>query len=490
MWRDWTDTSRPERLVGTATVASFVLIRVTTWVLSLPVVITGDSLSYLPGPEEAVPPSGLVDFTKVSLLGNGVVRPWPIALFYSLLPQMELRSFVQLLLGTFAALVLAYAVWRLPLSRIPRTVLVCSVLVFYSTPEVVGWDLQILREPLLLALSTACVGLVMLGLMQRRVVWAVLAFVTSVLVLVIRPTFAPFVMAIDLAVAYTLWRRMADDLVSLRRRILVLGCLITLGVAAVGYTAFLQNNMDASWERWYSQTQSQAHFGYVVSDQNVHVEHVIAAIEKEDAPECLIDALPVDTSVWMGAPWGFYLGMSEVCPGFGEWYEATWPGWYYSFLVNNPEYVFRTAITQLRFGLSAPRMPNVTSPLPGPVSAFFFESGSGLEPTARYDPLFLYVPVAALLAILALAFNNWSIHVRGRGREVELVVFFILLGLSLVGSFLFNAMLVPDSPASIARIGLVSVMGIRLLGWGLLVVAFVTLASTIRDFQVRSKDSL
>lgn len=146
----------------------------------------------------------------VSLLGHAM-RPWPVPLFYALVPNDTLRMVAQVTLSIVAWLVLATTAGALMRNRWLRAVTFGSVLGFGSSVYVLNWDFEILAESL--TISFAALTLAAWLRFTRRPSGAnSTAAVTSLTVLMfLRPQLLPLVAFIAIVVLVSAFRSTAGS---------------------------------------------------------------------------------------------------------------------------------------------------------------------------------------------------------------------------------------------------------------------------------------
>ena len=446
-------------------VTIYVVLKLAQWVLSLPTIDGPDSHSYLPGPGLSVPPNWYVGFEKVSFTGDGVIRPWTVALPYALLLTDYFRSLFQLAVSVLAFLLLAYAmictcrdIW---LGRI----LALVVLTFSCTTLVSSWDMLMNRESLAISLTVALVGLAFLSSRYRSIGFLFLVILNSLLLIMTRPTLAPLAALILAVLLIMRARRTVVSVSSLRE--IRLGTVMRGALAAsfaaltLAYPAAYSVRMDSSWAGWYEQTMSETQFGYVVSDYNPKAESLKAALAL-DAPACLIEQIPVDTGDYVGAPWGFAAKVRDSCPEFADWFTSSWPSWYYRYILKHPDYVAKIGISGLPIAMRPWDATKSFSPLPAPLRDALFPVTTS-DGTSVYDPVVFYWGVAlgiGLLGLFAFRQRSWQ-FVRVHGREVALVGAIVIGGLI---SILTNLLLIPSYPLETNRVNVSAALALRMTG--------------------------
>ena len=446
-------------------VTIYVVLKLAQWVLSLPTIDGPDSHSYLPGPGLAVPPNWYVGFEKVSFTGEGVIRPWTVALPYALLLTDYFRSLFQLAVSVLAFLLLAYAMIRTCRDIWLGRILALVVLTFSCTTLVSSWDMLMNRESLAISLTVALVGLAFLSSRYRSIGFLFLVILNSLLLIMTRPTLAPLAALILAALLVTRARRTVVSVSSLReiRAGTVIRGALAASFAALtfAYPAAYSVRMDSSWAGWYEQTMSETQFGYVVSDYNPKAESLKAALAL-DAPACLIEQIPVDTGDYVGAPWGFAAKVRDSCPEFADWFTSSWPSWYYRYIVKHPDYVAKIGISGLPIAMRPWDATKSFSPLPSPLRDALFPVTTS-DGTSVYDPVVFYWGVAlgiVLLGLYAFRQRSWQ-FVRVHGREVALVGAIVIGGLI---SILTNLLLIPSYPLETNRVNVSAALALRMTG--------------------------
>jgi len=450
---------------ATLIVTIYVVLKLAQWVLSLPTIDGPDSHSYLPGPGLAVPPNWYVGFEKVSFTGQGVIRPWTVALPYALLLTDYFRSLFQLAVSVIAFLLLAYAMIRTCKNQRLGRILALVVLIFSCTTLVSSWDMLMNRESLAISLTVSLVGLAFLSSRYRSLAFLFLIMLNSLLLVMTRPTLAPLALLILLALLIVRARNSivgATSLGEISAGTVVRGVLVaSFAALTVVYPAAYSVRMDSSWAGWYEQTMSETQFGYVVSDYNPRAESLKAALAL-DAPACLVEQIPVYTGDYVGAPWGFAAKVRDSCPEFADWFKRSWPSWYYRYIVKHPDYVAKIGMSGLPIAMRPWDATKSFSPLPAPLRDALFPVTTS-DGTSVYDPVVFYWGIAlgiGLVGIFAFRKRSWQ-FVRGHGREVALVAAIVIGGLI---SILTNLLLIPSYPLETNRVNVSAALALRMTG--------------------------
>jgi hypothetical protein len=429
-------------------------------------------------------PNGYFGFEKVSLTGEGVIRPWTVTLPYALLGADFVRSFTQMLFSAGSFLVLAWVLWRVVRPPKLGASLGVGALLVSMTTLVASWDMLINRESIAISLTALFLGLAVLAVTDMR--WRVYLAVNLVAILltVTRPTIAPLTVGVLAVLLFVRIRRLRTAAKAQRAASVVVGTLLL--VVSVVYPAWLSTRIDGSWAEWYGHTMSETQFGYVVADYNPRAESLVEPLRQSGAPECLLEAIPVDTSEYLGAPWGFAADRNANCPGFTEWFSNSWPSWYYAYMASNPDYVAKLTMSGLPLALNPWDNGATMSLLPGSLRNLVFPSLEGEEPLGNYDPLFLYWAV-----FLGAAFTAMVVW-RGKWKQVwsqswEWILFSLAVISGSLASIIANLLLIPSYPLETNRINVSTALTLRLLGVALAVLLVWNLLSYLRNQQRRSQ---
>ena len=340
----------------------------------------------------------------MSFTGDGVIRPWTVALPYALQLTDYLRSLFQLLVSMAAFLLLAFTMIRTCKSAFLGKILALIVLVFSCMTLVGSWDLLLNRESLAISLTVSFVSLAFLSSVYRSYLFLLLVILNSLLLLVTRPTLAPLVILVLAVLLLSRVRRRMSDLSSVRELSTgsVMRGVVALVLASlvVIYPAAYSVRRDASWAGWYQQTMSETQFGYVVSDYNPKSETLKADLALV-APKCLIDQIPVYTGDYVGAPWGFAAQVRDMCPEFASWFRSIWPSWYYHYIAAHPAYVAKVGVSGLPIAMRPWDATKAFSPLPAPLLDMLFPVTTS-DGTSVYDPVVLYLGVAVRIVLIGL----------------------------------------------------------------------------------------
>lgn len=451
---------------GTRTViAVYIVLKFAQWVLSLPTIAGPDSHSYLPGPGLAVPPNWYVGFEKVSFTGDGVIRPWTVALPYALLLTDYLRSLFQLFVSMAAFLLLAFTMIRFCRNAWLGRTLAMIVLAFSCTTLVSSWDMLLNRESLAISLTVSFVSLAFLSRAYRSYSFLLLVILSGLLLLMTRPTLAPLVILVLAVLILSRVRRETSSPQVARHmnwgRLARGAAVVVLAALVVVYPAAYSVRMDASWAGWYQQTMSETQFGYVVSDYNPKAETLKADLALV-APDCLIDQIPVETVDYVGAPWGFTAHVRDTCPEFAAWFQKNWPAWYYRYLAVHPAYVAKVGVSGLPIAMRPWDATKSFSPLPAPVRDALFPVTTS-DGTSVYDPVVLYWGLSfgiVLVGLLTFRLRSWQ-FLRERWLEVALTAAIVLGSLL---SILVNLLLIPSYPLETNRVNVSTALAIRMTG--------------------------
>jgi hypothetical protein len=469
-----------ERIGLASAAVSYLVARIIQWILSLPVIFGPDSHSFVPGLGLTGAPNGYFGLEKVSLTGEGVIRPWTVTLPYALLGADFIRSFAQMLFSAVAFLLLAWVLLRVVRSRTLGLVLALIVLTISLTTLVTSWDMLINRESIAISLTSLFLAFSVLSLTDMR--WRIYlgANLMALSLTITRPTIAPLTVGV---LACLLLIRLRSSKVAPRRALLTTTVVgIFLMLLTIVYPAWISSRMDASWEQWYGHTMSETQFGYVVSDYNPRAESLKVALADSGAPECLTESLPVYTGEYLGAPWGFAAYMRDACPGFEGWYENNWPNWYYRYVVSNPDYVGKLTISGLPLALRTWDNGATTSLVPASVRNLVFPEQAGAEELGTYDPLFLYWSIVMGFVLTPL------LLMRSRSREWfsrywRWVALVAVITLGSLASIVVNLLLIPSYPLETNRINVSTVLILR--GVGLIAAAVLVWRFTMNLRDVR-----
>lgn len=475
---------RPSRLIALFVAVAYILARVSTWILSLPTIISADSHSYLPGSGLSAPAGWYFGFEKVSLTGEGVLRPWTITLPYSILGTDYVRSFAQMLLSCAAFLLLAYAVRSFMGGKTLGSVGALVVLTFSLTTVVTSWDMMLLRESLSVSYVALLLAVVLFG-RSRRAAWLLVPLMTlAMIVLVTRPSLAPLVIAVG---AVGVWNaltvlRSRAKLGTVPVAFMFLVAFIIGGVL-VGYSLWFNANADRSWRDWYGQTMSETQFGYVVSDYNPRASQLKEALSNTQAA-CITEALPVYTGDWEGAPWGFTAAMKERCQDFEAWYDSNWPTWYYQFLLADPTYSGKLIMSGLPEALHPWESVAGTSVLPAPIAGLMLPSTQWDEPVGTYDPLYGYLVISVSLGLAVVVAMRRKVVPLCRAHAGSLALI-VAVSVGSVASIAGTLILIPSYPLENFRVNIVSSLTVRLL---VILVALASVWSLSSRVRQRSRD--
>ena len=463
---------------------SYVLARIFQWVLSLPVIFGPDSHSFVPGPGLTGMPNGYFGFEKVSLTGEGVIRPWTVTLPYALLGADFVRSFAQMLFSAGSYLFLAWVLSRVVRPPKLGASLGIGVLMASMTTLVASWDMLINRESIAISLTALFLGLAVLAIRDMRWRIYLAANLVALLLTVTRPTIAP--LTVGVLVVLLLVRVCQSRNLDKSQQLLSALVGVLLLVISVIYPAWISTRIDGSWADWYGHTMSETQFGYVMADYNPRAESLIEPLRQSGAPECLLEAIPVDTSEYLGAPWGFAADRNANCPGFTEWFSNSWPSWYYGYLASNPDYVAKLAVSGLPLALHPWDNGATTSLVPASLRNLIFPSLEGEEFLGTYDPLFLYWAIFLGTALIAM------VVARGKWRQLwskswEWILFFLAVITGSLTSIIANLLLIPSYPLETNRINVSTALTLRFLGVVLAVLVVFKFVDYLKNQKSKSQ---
>lgn len=432
----------------------FVLLKLATWLSSLPITADGDAHSYLPGPSLDVQQGWFMGLEKVSLTGASSMRPWPATLLFGILPTMTLRSGAQMVLSTAAFVVLAAVVASSLRSPLARIIAVAGVFTLGLTPMVTVWEAHLWRESLSVTAGVALLASVFY--FSRQHSWLGLAaFVASSLALILlRFTYFPIVIFASLAmtIAYLKSRSQTQSPV----RIWALAAA-TVVVLVYGYTYF--SAQDRGWIPWYGQSISEAQFGYIHSGSNPAIEVLMSQLAP-DYPECAKDLLPVNAE-YPSKHFYFVLDNAENCPEIRSFIQSgEWADRYVEFLVLTPSYVVQVLKNVGPVSLGWAVQLDELSLVPEALASLFVPIGSGW---GVFEPLPLWLIAGVVIGVMAFRGTPSSNKAKsGRSARPTLLLISYAVVVSAGLSIALGTLLTPTPDADPYRIGIAAHVLLRL----------------------------
>lgn len=432
----------------------FVLLKVVTWLLTLPITADGDSPSYLPGPSLDVQTGWYVGLEKVSLTGDSSMRPWPATLLFGVLPTMLLRSGAQMLLSTASFIVLALILSLFLRSFATRIVAVVGVFTLGLTPMVSVWESHLWRESLSV---TAVVFLFSCALyFVKRPTWpAVVGFIASSLALVLlRFTYFPIVVIACGAMMIGYWLQRSQGQPKVRAWVLVIA---SIAVLIYGYTYF--SAQDRGWIPWYGQSISEAQFGYIHSASNPGIPILMSDLAGE-YPTCVEQLLPVEAE-YPSKHFYFVLDNVEACPELRSFIRSgEWSSHYTQFLATSPVYVIKVLKNVLPVTLGWTVEMSETSFVPEALASFVVPTRSGW---GAFEPLVAWLMAGGVVVVFAFRGLRARGSTRGAERSwLSLVIVAYSLVVASGLSMVLGTLLTPTADADPYRISIAALALLRL----------------------------
>lgn len=421
-----TDGARkPSIVVGT--LSAYLVAR--AWQLAMigRPVLTPDTDGY------RAPGAGWLSLAQTSFAGHRT-RPWPVTILYALGGSDEARVLLQFAVATVAWAALLAVIATGPLPRWARIASAVAITTFALSPGVAAWDVVLLAE----SASTSLTALVLVGLLlvvrPGRFV-AGLAVLTPALglLVVVRPVFVPFALLVAAAVLW--WGRL-------------MGALRFAGIAAATlavatlYTVWYNGNVDLAWGRDAGQlglrartVQQYAILAYSPSGP----EFTTAAAATGDASSCIRADPPEEPSAW-----DWWHARLVDCPDGITWISDHFPRWFAEYLVRHPA-AARRYLREATAESAVQRVDGLTqlpSPVPEPLTEFFFSTTRGVDPIVGWTTL-----AAGLAAAVVTRRRHRRTLRQARSRVAALVV-------ALVGAVLAVVATAFASALDLSRVGL------------------------------------
>ena len=248
--------------------------RLATWLAYPSGVRFPDSSSYAP--------SSFGDWSLISF-GGEAIRPWPVPLFFSLLPSDSSRIAAQLVMSgaTWTLLIVLLAAFIRP--GWPRVGFMTLSSVVAAAPATLQWDTVILAQTFHTSLVVGAVFLALLAF-RRRVGWPHVASVLAILALLgfTKITHLPLVAIFAVVYALLMTRGRAS-----RSKLLtfLMGALVSLTAPIP-----LHGNVDEYWEFTYSGSNAL----YALGAQTPGSDNFKAFLQLNGVPECIVATAPYE----------------------------------------------------------------------------------------------------------------------------------------------------------------------------------------------------
>ena len=414
----------------------------------------GDAPSYLPGPTLEVQQGFYVGLEKVSFTGAGTMRPWPATLLFGVIPEMNLRSFAQLVISICAFVVLAWAVHGVLTTTKARLLGVLGVLVIGLLPSVTVWDSHLWRESL--SMSSLVLLLAFAVMCCRRLsTWAAVGVALAGLLMILM-RFTYFPIAASVFVFVLILSRSGAS-----KRSLVWTATFaaaSFGVLGYGYSYF--KAQDSGWIPWYGQSISESQFGYIHSASNPAINVLMDELAPE-YPECVASTLPVEAE-YPSKHWYHVLDNRDTCPELGDYIRSgQWSDEYVKFLVTTPEYSARVLWRVLPASMGWIQPVDHISLLPQAASSLVAPTTT---PTGTFEPLPLwFVGVVTLLVLVRRrSKTDGDVSTQIDRSHIRLIAASTVVVLSTAASIIIGTLLTPTVDADPFRISIAASTGLRL----------------------------
>jgi len=260
-----------------------------------------------------------LNFELVSLTGQAS-RGSVIPLLFAFMPNSSAVVFLQLAISAAAWVYLLISLTKVLHCKKIRDFVLFATAILGSAPQVIQHDTVILATSITNSLFILLTGLFLRILYSKQVSPKALASIILIatLLMVQKPTFIPFSLAVVLLAIYTKW-----DQVDLMRKIVAVAA-ISMSVA---YSLVLGSNVNSNWQISYSGQTLLWQLG----GQSPVATEFAAYLNEQGAPKCLtLEAPYQDLNTSIGK-------ILNDCPAGAKFLKEEIQREFFSFLVTNPK---------------------------------------------------------------------------------------------------------------------------------------------------------
>jgi len=416
---------RPFLLIS---ISLLVFSKIFTWIAFPEATLHPDSPSYRNGI--------FLNFDLVSFLGHST-RPWPVTLFYALLPSDSIRILAQLVLSACVWSYLIVTVSHIKLQRANKILVVLFLSLIGSSPLVTQWDTTILATSLMVSTS------VLITTLMIRMFFVEALKIGHTLVL-LSLVFLLFLQKLSNApiVAFFLILILAYSFKISHKKLKV--ALVLSSIFICSWGTFVGINMNNSWEKSYSGTTLLWQLGSqspAASDFRQYLEI------QSNAPECIYSDAPFeDLNVSIAR-------ISNSCTGAIAYLKEDFQRDFIGFIASSPKAAIKLisigigasfSSASSHYGRSVSLYPSAaTSVISGDVTPDLRFSGAQSQEEAYSElksgePQWLHLPLLGILLIALILLFIPKVHSQ---KELLGSLFFIF---SILIQLLVNYIVLPS----------------------------------------------
>ena len=381
-----------ERLSLIIPISLLLFSKLLTWIAFPEPTLHPDSSSYRNGI--------FLNFELVSFLGNSG-RPWPVTLFYALLPSDSIRILAQLVLSACVWSYLILTVSHINFPRANKILVGLLLSLIGSSPLVTQWDTTILAASLLVSTSVLITALLIRMFFTEtfKIVHIFALLILVMLLFMQKLSNAPIVV-------FTLIVILIYTFKLSRKNIKFVVVLSSIFIFSLG--TIVGVNINNSWEKSYSGTTLLWQLGGQ-SPSAIDFRHYL---EKQSAvPECIYSDAPFeDLNISIAR-------ISNSCAGAVSYLKEGFQRDFIGFIVSTPKSAIKLisigigaslASASSHYGRSVSLFPSAaTALISGDITPDLRFSGAQSQEEAYSElksgePQWLHLPLLGLLLIALL----------------------------------------------------------------------------------------
>jgi hypothetical protein len=295
-----------------------------TWVAFPEATLHPDSSSYRNGI--------FLNFELVSLLGDSG-RPWPVTLFYALLPNDSIRILAQLALSAFVWSYLILTLSHIKLQVAYKILVGLFLSLIGSSPMVTQWDTTILATSLLVSTAILITALMIrMFFTEKFTIWNTIILLILVLMLFIQKLSNAPIVAFFLIVILAFSFKWAPKKLKF--------ALVAFSLFIFSWGTIVGLNINNSWEKSYSGTTLLWQLG---SQSPAAIDFKQYLEDHSEAPKCIYSDAPFkDLNVSIAR-------ISDSCTESGSYMKNSFQRDFLGFIVSSP----KSAIKLISIGIGA-----------------------------------------------------------------------------------------------------------------------------------------
>lgn len=341
-----------------------------------------------------------LNFDLVSLMGHAS-RSWPTPLFYSMLPDVNLITFAQLLLGGVAWFWLIVNALSLLSREIYKNLLLVLLIGLSSSTVVIQWDTVVLGTSLIISTVVLIVGQLIRVFTNPKDKLNIIFLVSLLILLSLEKlSHTPLVVGVALVVLVAIYRSQSRNF--------LIACLAFMFVG-LSYSTMVGINVDRSWGGSYSGTTLLWQLGDQSPTANSLRSYLAA---KPNVPMCIYQDAPYrDLNSSIGT-------ILNECQDGSDYVRDQLQKDFITFALSHPVQIAK--LSSLGFGAyytnSSNNYGNAVQIFPSIVNSMFFgatqpslvsgqiqDQSEGYSIVKSGQPFWLYVPGIGLLIAGLLA---------------------------------------------------------------------------------------